>query len=513
MYNMPVQEIVVDKFYPLLWAMPEYDRPTILYARGNTSLLREIRTCAFTGTRTPTDGGLARTETIAMFFAENDVVIIAGNCHGIDTAAQEGALAGGGKVIVVLPHSLNKEDLYEKQNESLLNQIIKTGGLIITEYKEGKADKSRFFERNRIIAGLGRIVIPGQLRELNSGTGHTVQKGEEYGRYIMVPRPDPEEPLHDGARELLKHLDEPGFTPDEYDDMLSKLEELAVILPQPKHIAELYNIANCPKSIVDYITQNPRNLYKLEDIQSIVANVELGTDHYWIVKLNQKSGGYYYATEVHNDVGQSRMGVEALQCAQFIKDEIAQKHLIAQLKGVVPFGERVTIPQAKKQPNLIIHMASLSDRNNHHGSVHMMVTHQSEDSKHIHNIPGFAPDSNDVFGHKLYDALLEKEQARTKAARERAEKEIERWKRNTPVNDDEFRERYFAKLDQIDIDKWIQKRYQEAIAYKQQKGEVKHFTLCCYCNKDKRFCHRFLLAEWLIKRIKTLDLAIEIQVH
>jgi DNA processing protein len=510
MYNLPIQEIVVDKFYTLLWAMPEYDRPTILYARGNTSLLREVRTVAFTGTRNPTPGGLARTKAVAQFFAENGVVIVSGGCHGIDTAAHEGALTGGGQTIVVLPHSLNPDDIKEEKNEELFNQIIMTNGLLITEYKTGNAyaegPTKRFFARNRIIAGLGRIVIPGQLRKMNSGTGATIEKGEEYGRYIMVPKPDPGEPRHDGARELLKRIKKSGFTDKSHDNMLEKLEELAVILPQPKYIAELNNVSELPKSIVFNLTQEyTKNTYKIENIKSIVANIDIGLNHYWIVKLDKQFGGYYCATEVQSDGIHNYMGIEPIQCANFIKDEEVRKHLIAQIRGVVPIGGCATIQKPINRKAFTIHLASFSNRANHHGPVHLIVTKVMNEADKKYNLPMFAPDKEYVFGHKKYDALIEIEQAQTKSAKEKAQEALVKFGWNKPVNDAEFRENYYALLNQRakEIDEWLIEQYND--------NSISECTLCCYCGKDKRFCHVHLLAEWLIQRIEYLEIAIQIQ--
>jgi uncharacterized protein YeaO (DUF488 family) len=321
----------------------------------------------------------------------------------------------------------------------------------------------------------------------------------------MVPKPDPEEPRHDGARELLKRIKKSGFTDKSHDNMLEKLEELAVILPQPKFLAELNNVSELPATIIDYIQDSPRNLYQIEDIQSIIANVELGTDHYWIVKLNKTFNNYYCATEVHNDVAQNHMGLEAIQCANFIKDEEVRKHLIAQIRGVVPIGGHATIQKPINRKAFTIHLASFGNRANHHGPVHLIVTKVMNEADKKYNLPMFAPDKEYVFGHKKYDALIEIEKAQTKSAKEKAQEALVKFGGNKPINDQEFREHYFALLNQRtkEIDEWLIEQYND--------NSISEVTLCCYCGKDKRFCHVHLLAEWLIQHIEYLEIAIKIQ--
>ena len=103
--------------------------------------------------------------------------------YGIDTAAHMGALEETGKTIAVLGCGFN--NIFPKENIKLFNNIIKSGGLVISEYSpECDADSKRFLARNRIVSGLsiGVLVIEAAHR---SGTSVTCKFAKEQGKQVF----------------------------------------------------------------------------------------------------------------------------------------------------------------------------------------------------------------------------------------------------------------------------------------------------------------------------------------
>ena len=77
---------------------------------------------------------------------------------GIDKCVHEECVICENKTIGVLGTGF--DNLYPKENIYLMNEIVESGGLIITEYEnEIKYNKANFPMRNRIISGLSNGVI------------------------------------------------------------------------------------------------------------------------------------------------------------------------------------------------------------------------------------------------------------------------------------------------------------------------------------------------------------------
>lgn len=146
--------------------------PQILYATGDFNLLQKPK-IAIVGTRNNTEYGKEMALNFAKRLSNKGYTIVSGLAKGIDSYAHMGAMLGKGKTIAVLPCGV--DHIFPKQNQKLYEEIIKNGGLAITEYAPNiKADKNKFPARNRIVAGIskGVLVVEGAYR---SGTSKTAQ--------------------------------------------------------------------------------------------------------------------------------------------------------------------------------------------------------------------------------------------------------------------------------------------------------------------------------------------------
>jgi DNA processing protein len=140
------------------------------------------------GTRKPTPYGRQVTTELAERLAERSAVIVSGLAHGIDSIAHEAALKVSGITLAVLPSSLDA--IYPAAHRGLAQRIVDHGGALFSEYSPGTTPyPSNFLERNRLVSGLGDIVIVTEAA-LRSGTMNTVSHALEQGRDVYaVPGP------------------------------------------------------------------------------------------------------------------------------------------------------------------------------------------------------------------------------------------------------------------------------------------------------------------------------------
>ena len=95
-----------DERYPM--ALKEiFDPPVLLYVRG-TLPPAENPAIAVVGSRMASDYGMRMAKSISKDLAAAGVVVVSGMALGIDGAAHEGALLGGGITLAVLGSGLGK---------------------------------------------------------------------------------------------------------------------------------------------------------------------------------------------------------------------------------------------------------------------------------------------------------------------------------------------------------------------------------------------------------------------
>lgn len=159
------------------------DAPYVLYIKGRINP-NDINAVAIVGSRKMTSYGKEVTEKFVTELASLGVVIVSGLARGIDTSAHKSALTVRGRTIAVLGCGLNQ--VYPPENTQLANEIVDSGGAVISEYPlEYPAYRTNFASRNRIISGLSRavLVIEGQQK---SGTLLTASHAASQGRTVFA---------------------------------------------------------------------------------------------------------------------------------------------------------------------------------------------------------------------------------------------------------------------------------------------------------------------------------------
>lgn len=175
---------ISDDDYP--FRLSDIDRaPLILFKFGNANLDAE-KMLSIVGTRHATAYGARYVDSLvgdlSSYFP--NLTIVSGLALGIDTVAHTAALNSGLPTIAVLAHGLNT--IYPAQNRGLAKRIVESGGALISEYPFGVAPfKSRFLERNRIVATLTDAVIVAESAD-RGGAMSTAAVASSYSRELFA---------------------------------------------------------------------------------------------------------------------------------------------------------------------------------------------------------------------------------------------------------------------------------------------------------------------------------------
>lgn len=206
-----------DENYPGLLKQI-YDPPTVLYFKGE--LKDEEKTLAVVGTRKITGYGKVATGEFVKGLVAGGLTIVSGLAKGVDSQAHLSTLHVGGRTIAVLGGGLNY--IYPPENKSLAEQIVQSGGLILSEFPPDYPSlPGNFPSRNRIISGLSLGVLVIEAAE-DSGSLITARLALEQGREVFaVPGPitsnlskGPIDLIKEGARVVMNAeevLDELGI--------------------------------------------------------------------------------------------------------------------------------------------------------------------------------------------------------------------------------------------------------------------------------------------------------------
>ena len=160
-----------------------YDPPPVLWVRGEVRLLT-APSIAIVGTRHPSPYGTGVAEMLARDLSARRLLIISGMARGIDTCAHKGALAARMPTAAVWGTGIDV--VYPKENRKLADEILSTGGAIVSEMPLGSFPAPQNFpRRNRIISGLSIGVLVVEASE-NSGTRVTARCAAEQNRDLYA---------------------------------------------------------------------------------------------------------------------------------------------------------------------------------------------------------------------------------------------------------------------------------------------------------------------------------------
>ena len=203
---------------PRLTQIP--DPPPLLYVLGAAD--PGAPAVAIVGTRRCTGYGRAVARQLGCDLARRGITVVSGMARGIDTAAHEGALEGGGATVAVL--GCGADVVYPAQNRGLYRCILASGA-VVSELPMGvRPEAGSFPRRNRIISGLslGVAVVETPAR---SGALITASCALDQNREVFAVPGDVTDGRSAGCHRLLK---DGACLVEGVEDVV---EELAPLLP------------------------------------------------------------------------------------------------------------------------------------------------------------------------------------------------------------------------------------------------------------------------------------------
>lgn len=176
--------------------------PLVLYYQGDVSLFAHEKTFACVGARKAHVYVRDALLQLIVPMVQNDWVIVSGGALGADTYAHQITMDHKGKTIVVVGSGLCHQ--YPPQNKSLFEQVVYSGGLIVSSFHMQMPPEPYCFPmRNRIISGLSRGCLVLQAAQ-KSGALITAQCALQQGREVFALPGSIFDPLSAGCHELIQ---------------------------------------------------------------------------------------------------------------------------------------------------------------------------------------------------------------------------------------------------------------------------------------------------------------------
>ncbi|MCX4635920.1 DNA-protecting protein DprA [Streptomyces sp. RPA4-5] len=200
-------------------------RPIGLWVRGTANLrLWALRSVAVVGARACTEYGAHLATTLGAGLADRGWTVVSGAAYGVDGAAHRGALAADGATAAVMASGVDHP--YPRGHTELIGRIVEQG-LVVAELPPGDhPTRSRFIQRNRVIAALtrGTVVVEAELR---SGSLVTARRAQTLGRFTMGMPGPVTSGLSAGVHQLLRGEAAVVTDADEVIELVGSIGDLA----------------------------------------------------------------------------------------------------------------------------------------------------------------------------------------------------------------------------------------------------------------------------------------------
>jgi DNA processing protein len=184
--------------YPVLLRYIGGAPPLVTIAGGNA--LDYMRTVAIVGARNASTAGQKMTRLLATDLGAAGFVVVSGLARGIDAAAHKASIRSG--TVAVLAGGLDQ--IYPTENIPLAEEIVASGGVLLTEMPIGWEARARDFpRRNRLVSGmsLGTVVVEAAKR---SGSLITARLALEQDREVFAVPGSPLDPRAEGGNHLIQ---------------------------------------------------------------------------------------------------------------------------------------------------------------------------------------------------------------------------------------------------------------------------------------------------------------------
>jgi DNA processing protein len=189
--------------------------PLALWWQGRGSLwapLARGRAVAVVGTRRPSTHGLAMARSLGLALARAGWPVVSGLAEGIDGAAHDGCLSGGGLPVGVLGTPL--ERVYPRHHAALQAEVGRRGLLISEQPPGGAVRAGHFAQRNRLLVALAAAVVVVECPP-GSGALHSASHAWERGLPLWVVPADAARASALGSNRLLGMGATPLLSPED----------------------------------------------------------------------------------------------------------------------------------------------------------------------------------------------------------------------------------------------------------------------------------------------------------
>ena len=162
------------------------DAPPVLFIRGEV-IDQDDLAVAVVGTRHPTVYGLKQAERFGYALARAGITVVSGLARGIDAAAHQGALGGGGRTLAVLGSGLGQ--IYPAEHQGLADAIAADGAVISEFGPHAKPRSGMFPQRNRLVSGLALATLVIEAPDRSGALITARLAGEQNRDVFALPGP------------------------------------------------------------------------------------------------------------------------------------------------------------------------------------------------------------------------------------------------------------------------------------------------------------------------------------
>ena len=211
------------------------EKPVALFYKGDLSLLSSgNKNISVIGVLQPDEYTQEVEKKMVHKLVEKGATIVSGLANGCDAIAHQQTIDSGGKTVAILPSPLH--NILPAGNRGLADQILRTGGLLVTEYLNDARSKmvlgGRYQERDRLQALFSdSIILTSSYAKNELGNDSGSRLAMEYARQYEIPRAvvynamtDSDNPKYDLNRQLMReHEDILVVSSDEMGEAINRL--------------------------------------------------------------------------------------------------------------------------------------------------------------------------------------------------------------------------------------------------------------------------------------------------
>jgi DNA processing protein len=178
--------------------------PLVLYTQGDVKQLSNKILITVIGSRVIDTYADIMSRQIVSPLCKLGIGVVSGLAVGMDGLAHQIALENKAVTVGVIGSGLDQRCFYPSQNWAMKNQIIQSGGCVISEYPPGKLPNTYTFpQRNRLLAALTELTFVVQASS-KSGSLITALKARDLGKTLCTIPADIRNKSFDGNLKLMK---------------------------------------------------------------------------------------------------------------------------------------------------------------------------------------------------------------------------------------------------------------------------------------------------------------------